>query len=150
MTTRIAPRARTPREMRRVIRSTAMVLDGDRNDGPTTDTPVIGPEILERAARVIRVLGHPLRLRLLEVLETGETHVNDLVAASGAPQALVSQHLAILRSEDVVGARREGLRVFYRITEPKVHRILACIRDCDLPDLSDGSAGPALDLTPGA
>ncbi len=150
MTTRIAQRPRPTLAMRRVIRSTALVLDGDRTGGLTTEAPVIGAEILERAARVIRVLGHPLRLRLLEVLETGETHVNDLVAASGAPQALVSQHLAILRSEDVVGARRDGLRVFYRITEPKVHRILACIRDCDLPDLSNDSAGPALDLTPGA
>jgi ArsR family transcriptional regulator len=91
--------------------------------------------ILERAARVIRVVGHPLRLRLLELLEEGERNVTDLVEESGAGQAIVSQHLAILRAEGVVGSRRDGPRVFYRITEPKVSKILACIRECDVPDL---------------
>jgi len=110
--------------------------------------PSIGPRILERAARVIRVLGHPLRLRLLERLETGEVNVTDLVRASGATQALVSQHLGILRAEGVVGTRRDGGRVFYRITEPKVHRILDCIRDCDMPEVPTwGSARDFLDPT---
>jgi DNA-binding transcriptional ArsR family regulator len=110
--------------------------------------PSIGPRILERAARVIRVLGHPLRLRLLERLETGEVNVTDLVSASGATQALVSQHLGILRAEGVVGTRRDGGRVFYRITEPKVHRILDCIRDCDMPEVRTwGSARDLLDPT---
>jgi ArsR family transcriptional regulator len=107
---------------------------------------VIGPEILERAARVIRVLGHPLRLRILETLEGGERHVTDLVLATGTSQALVSQHLAILRAEDVVGFRREGGRIYYRITEPKVHRILDCIRDCDLPEIDPPAAGALLVL----
>jgi len=107
----------------------------------------IGPQILERAARVIRVLGHPLRLRILEALEDGEHHVTDLVAASGASQALVSQHLAILRAEGVVGFRRDGPRIYYRITEPKVHRILDCIRDCDMPELSAEVAVDLFDLT---
>jgi len=100
--------------------------------------PSIGPQILERAARVIRILGHPLRLRLLERLEVGETNVTDLVRASGATQALVSQHLGILRAEGVVGTRRDGGRIYYRITEPKVHRILDCIRDCDMPEVGRG------------
>ena len=109
--------------------------------------PTIAPKILERAARVIRTLGHPLRLRLLERLEAGEVNVTDLVRASGATQALVSQHLGILRAEGVVGTRRDGGRIFYRITEPKVHRILDCIRDCDMPELaSPWLAGDVLDL----
>jgi len=91
--------------------------------------------VLERAARVIRVLGHPLRLRLLEMLEDGERNVTELVLASGASQAMVSQQLRILRAERVVGDRRDGPRVFYRITEPKVSRILDCIRACDMPDI---------------
>ena len=52
-------------------------------------------------------------------------------------QAVISQQLAILRAEDVVAARREGPRVYYRITEPKVSRILDCIRECDLPERGD-------------
>ncbi|MHB8398896.1 MAG: ArsR/SmtB family transcription factor [Candidatus Limnocylindrales bacterium] len=101
--------------------------------------PPIDVRVLERAARVIRVLGHPLRLRLLELLEEGERNVTELVLAAGVGQAAVSQQLRILRSEGVVGDRRDGPRVFYRITEPKVSKILACIRECDIPDL----AGPS-------
>lgn len=109
--------------------------------------PTVAPMVMERAARVIRVLGHPLRLRLLETLEAGERNVTDLVTASGASQALVSQHLASLRAEGVVGFRRDGPRVYYRITEPKVHRILDCIRDCDMPDPAEGGDWAEFDLT---
>jgi len=102
----------------------------------------IEPGVLARASRVIRVVGHPLRLRLLELLEEGERNVTDLVRGSGAGQATVSQQLKILRAEGVVGDRRDGPRVFYRITEPKVTRILDCIRECDLPELSAPSSPP--------
>ena len=113
----------------------------------------IEPDVLERASRVIRVLGHPLRLRLLELLEGGERNVTELVQASGVGQAKVSQQLQILRAEGVVGDRREGTRVFYRITEPKVSRILDCIRECDLPDLvpsASPATGPELRIVAGS
>lgn len=99
------------------------------------DIAEIDPAILERASRVIRVLGHPLRLRILNLLERAERNVTELVVATGVSQAAVSQQLAILRSEGIVDDRREGSRVFYRITEPKVSRILDCIRACDVPDI---------------
>ena len=92
--------------------------------------PPIADAVLENAAQVIKCLGHPLRLRLLEVLEHGEHSVSELQAASGANQAAVSEQLAILRGRGVVGARRDGSFVLYRLTEPKVRRILACIREC--------------------
>ena len=113
--------------------------------------PSVGPHpsidfrVLERASRVIRVLGHPLRLRLLELLETGERNVTELVLAAGVGQAAVSQQLRILRAEGVVGDRRDGPRVFYRITEPKVSKILACIRECDIPDLAGPSGAEVRD-----
>lgn len=103
---------------------------------PAAASPLtIDPAIMERAARIIRVLGHPLRLRLLEALEAGELCVADLQELTRTNQAVVSQHLGLLRAHGVVDARRDGPRVFYRIVEPKVSRILACIRECDLPDL---------------
>ena len=100
----------------------------------------IDTEVLARASRVIRVVGHPLRLRLLELLEGGERNVTELVRGAGVSQAIVSQQLRILRAEGVVGARREGPRVYYWITEPKVSKILDCIRECDLPDVAGGTA----------
>ncbi len=113
---------------------------------PAAQLAAIDATVLERASRVIRVLGHPLRLRLLESLETGERNVTDLVLATGVSQAMVSQQLRILRAERVVDDRREGARVFYRITEPKVSRILDCIRECDLPELIDPGDGATPDL----
>lgn len=108
-------------------------------------TREIGAEVLERASRVIRVVGHPLRLRLLELLEDRERNVTELYRAAGVSQAVASQQLRILRSEGVVGDRREGPRVYYRITEPKVIRILDCIRECDLPELPESrQAAPGL------
>jgi DNA-binding transcriptional ArsR family regulator len=104
------------------------------------------PAVLERASRVIRVVGHPLRLRLLELLEGGERNVTDLMVSSGVSQARVSQQLRILRTEGIVDDRREGGRVFYRIIEPKVTRILDCIRECDIADLLEPSSAPAPDL----
>ena len=97
----------------------------------------IDPAVLDRAARVIRILGHPLRLRILELLEVGERNVADLQDELSVSQAVISQQLAILRAEDVVAPRRDGSRVFYRIIEPKVSHILDCIRQCDLPERAD-------------
>jgi ArsR family transcriptional regulator len=93
---------------------------------------MIATDVLARAAEVIKCLGHPLRLRLLESLEHGERAVGELQEYSGASQTAVSQHLSALRARGIVDSRRESTRVFYRITEPKVQPILNCIRTCDL------------------
>jgi len=111
-------------------------------DEATEISQRIDTGVLERAARVIRILGHPLRLRLLEALEAGERNVADLQVEVGVSQALVSQQLAILRAEGVVASRRDGPRVYYRIVEPKVSHILDCIRQCDLAERPDLVAMP--------
>jgi DNA-binding transcriptional ArsR family regulator len=100
----------------------------------TSEKPlVIEQGVLTQAAEVIKCLGHPLRLRLLEALEGGERSVTELQDYSGAPQAAVSQQLATMRARHVVDCRRDGAHVYYRIIEPKVKAVLACIRSCDLP-----------------
>jgi ArsR family transcriptional regulator len=93
----------------------------------------IESDVLVNAAEVIKCLGHPLRLRLLEALEQGEKTVTELQHHAGTTQAAVSQQLATLRARRIVDNRRDGANVFYRIIEPKVTAILACIRSCDLP-----------------
>lgn len=99
---------------------------------PAPMTAPLDSTILDRAAAVIKCLGHPLRLRILESLESGEKNVSQLQEHSGATQAAVSQQLATLKGRGIVDSRREGVHVFYWITEPKVSAILTCIRDCDL------------------
>jgi len=88
----------------------------------------ISPEILSRAAAVLRCLGHPLRLRLLEALETGEKTVTELQEHTGASQPTVSHHLMVLKAHGVVDLRRAGPFAYYGIVEPQVQSILECIR----------------------
>lgn len=87
---------------------------------------------LRRAADMIKCLGHPLRLRLLEAMQECEMTVKDLQEYTGAAQAAVSQQLGILRGKSVVECRREGVFVYYRVIEPRVSQILGCIREGSL------------------
>ncbi|MFC1661829.1 ArsR/SmtB family transcription factor [Gemmatimonadota bacterium] len=91
----------------------------------------IDPAALTKAADVIKVVGHPDRLRILEMLEDGEKAVGEIQELLNLPQAIVSQHLAKMRGWRIVEPRRDGTHVYYRIIEPKVRHILDCIRHCD-------------------
>ena len=91
----------------------------------------IDPVLLSRAAEIIKMLGHPERLKIVEVLERGEATVSEIQEAIGIAQAIVSQHLARMRGCNIVAARRDGSYVRYRVIEPKVHHVLNCIRECD-------------------
>ncbi|HTL05177.1 MAG TPA: metalloregulator ArsR/SmtB family transcription factor [Gemmatimonadales bacterium] len=93
----------------------------------------VNPAVLARAAEIIKLVGHRERLTILEALETGELTVSEICGVCRLSQAICSQHLRRLRHLKVVACRKDGLNVHYRIIEPKVHHILACIRTCDLP-----------------
>jgi DNA-binding transcriptional ArsR family regulator len=89
-------------------------------------TERIDPTILELHARVCKTMAHPVRLALLNALRQGERGVGDLAEAVGFPQPLVSQHLAVLRNQGLLGHRRNGNEVFYWVAYPKM------IQACDL------------------
>ena len=80
------------------------------------------------AATMIRALGHPVRLRLVEALERGECCVSDLQGVLGVPQAIVSQHLAKMKAAGIVTCRRDGVNVRYLVAEPRVLALLHCLR----------------------
>jgi ArsR family transcriptional regulator len=84
--------------------------------------------VLERAADILKLLGHRERLMILEAIEPGERMVSDICDACDLEQAVCSQHLRRLRQLKVVTCRREGANVYYRVVEPKVHHILNCMR----------------------
>lgn len=95
---------------------------------------LIDVRVLEAAAEVIKLLGHPLRLRIVELLEDGEKSVGELTTALGVEQAIASQQLIKLRGKSIVAARRRGVHVFYRVANPRVLKILACVRGCSVED----------------
>jgi ArsR family transcriptional regulator, cadmium/lead-responsive transcriptional repressor len=76
-------------------------------------------------AKYFRGLGDPIRLRILELLQSeGELTVGALVQRLGLPQPQVSNHLACLRWCGFVESRRQGRRVFYRVADRRVEAML--------------------------
>ena len=80
-------------------------------------------------ATLFRVLGHPARVRILELLRDGERSVGDLQAELGMDSGATSQHLAALRRIGLVTGRRDGTSVFYRVEDERVFDLLAAGRD---------------------
>ena len=75
-------------------------------------------------ANLFRVLGHPARVRILELLRDGELSVGALQAALDLDSGGTSQHLAALRRIGVVESRREGTSVYYRVDNEHVFDLL--------------------------
>ena len=82
------------------------------------------PEVVERAASMLRLVGEPTRLTILWALAQGETNVGCLAELAGATPTAVSQHLSRLRLAGVVTTRREGTYVYYSIANPHLTRLL--------------------------
>jgi DNA-binding transcriptional ArsR family regulator len=86
------------------------------------------PEALQRASEILKMLAHPQRLRIIEVLEREqEVPVHALIEETGFPQAVVSQHLNQMRRIGLLCAERRGKEMWYSICEPRTLSILNCI-----------------------
>jgi DNA-binding transcriptional ArsR family regulator len=83
----------------------------------------VNQEQLEQIAERFRLLGEPMRLRILAFLRDGERNVNELVAVTGGGQANISRHLSALRRAGVLARRKEGTKVFYRISDDTVYEL---------------------------
>jgi DNA-binding transcriptional ArsR family regulator len=88
-------------------------------------------------AQLFRVLGHPIRIRMLELLSDGERTVGDLQAALSLDSSSASQHLAALRQQSVLESRRAGTNVYYRLRDPRVSQLLAVAKQLLTSALSD-------------
>jgi DNA-binding transcriptional ArsR family regulator len=82
-----------------------------------------GP-VHEVKANLFRVLGHPARVRILELLREGERSVGALQAELALDSSGTSQHLAALRRIGLVESRREGTSVYYRVEHDAVFELL--------------------------
>ncbi len=80
-------------------------------------------------ADFFRALAHPIRIRILEVLGTGERSVQELQQALKLEQPIVSQQLAILRSKNIVTPRKLGTTVQYALSDPLLTKLLAVARE---------------------
>src|SRR6266508_6361060 len=80
-------------------------------------------DLVELIARRFRVLGEPMRIRLLDELRDGEATVGELSEALAASQQNVSKHLAVLGEVGILGRRKEGNHVHYRIVDESVFEL---------------------------
>ncbi len=79
-------------------------------------------------AELFKALGHPVRLRILELLESGEKTVSELQAVLEIESSSVSQQLSLMRVRQLVDARKHGTNVFYTVRDPSIFDLLATAR----------------------
>jgi len=77
-------------------------------------------EVFEKAAEVFRVMSAPMRLRIISALCNGEKNVGELLSEIDTTQPNMSQHLNTLYQAGVLGKRREGVQIYYRIVNDRV------------------------------
>ena len=90
---------------------------------------IASDELLLRIAEVLKAMADPTRLKILHSLQQGERCVSDILEVVGGSQANVSKHLSVLKRAGLVESRRDGLNVFYEISDEGVFTI--CRNVCD-------------------
>ena len=96
------------------------------------------PDSLRRfKAEIFQALAHPTRIAIIELLSDRELSAGDLIEKLGMEQANVSQHLAVLRSRQLVANRKAGNQVFYSVRDPILLEVLALMRTYFQKHLTD-------------
>lgn len=90
------------------------------------DVPTTGDHY-DRTAALMKVLSHPVRLQILDLLRRRAECVCHLETVVQKPQPYISQQLAVLRSEGLVTDRKERQNVYYRVTDPEIMALLAVV-----------------------
>ena len=84
---------------------------------------------LEMAAECLRILAHPHRLRMIQMLLNDDYTVGELAEACEIPSHMASEHLRLMKRCGLLDAQRDGRKTYYQIAEPHLASIMACIED---------------------
>ena len=88
-------------------------------------------ELMEEAAGMLKAVAHPIRLAIVELLDSGaRRNVSEIFGMLGLEQAVVSHHLAILRDRGVLSQERDGKHMYYFLRHPRLTEIVSCVKDC--------------------
>jgi DNA-binding transcriptional ArsR family regulator len=90
-------------------------------------------------ASICHTLANPKRLEIIDKLRARELSVTELAGALEISQANLSQHLAIMRQNGIVTTRREGLNIFYQLSNPKIVEACDLMRQVLLEHLETGA-----------
>ena len=86
-------------------------------------------ENIEQAAVAMQAMSHPLRIKILCLLSSGEMMVQEITDAVGSTQSNISQHLAILKACGMIKSRKQATKVLYRIEDERIVKLIGLTRD---------------------
>ncbi|GAA2630214.1 ArsR/SmtB family transcription factor [Streptomyces virginiae] len=121
-------------------------MSGRASKANEDETPEVSTPLYQLKAEFFKTLGHPVRIRVLELLSQREHAVSELLTEVGVESASLSQQLAVLRRANLVHTRREGVSVHYRLASDEVAELLRVARSI-LTGVLQGQASLLADLT---
>ena len=80
--------------------------------------------MLNKTSNLFKAISHPSRVQILEYLSSSERCVCEIISELGLGQSNVSQHLAVLRRENLIESRKQGLQVMYQIKHLEILAVL--------------------------
>ena len=83
--------------------------------------------LFEKQAEIVKAIGHPLRIAILDFLKDGEQCVFDIAQHLGSERSNVSRHLSVMVGAGVLGHRKEGLKVIYALKTPCILEFFSCV-----------------------
>jgi DNA-binding transcriptional ArsR family regulator len=87
-------------------------------------------EILDKASDCLRVIAHPTRLRIVDILMQGEFPVGEIAEMCETSPSQTSEHLRLLKGQGLLDSERRSRSVYYTIADPRLPAMLSCIRRC--------------------
>ena len=86
--------------------------------------------LFEKQAEIVKAIAHPLRIAIVDFLKDGEQCVCDIAGHVGSERSNVSRHLSVMVNAGVLGYRKEGLKVIYKLKTPCILDFFSCITAC--------------------
>ena len=102
----------------------------DEGNAMTVTEARYADDALRRAAECLKVIAHPDRLRIIELLARGPLAVHEVADECGLAQHVACGHLRLLTGHGLLESQRNGRFVTYRIADPRLPRILDCVKNC--------------------
>jgi len=97
---------------------------------PKSKPVLLDWEKAQRAADILKSMAHPTRLRIAELLQTGEMTVGEIQGTLGTSQSLTSQQLSLMKARGILKSRKVGKSVYYGVDSPEVIQVLHCLKKC--------------------
>ena len=102
-------------------------------------------KIFELHADVCKIFSNAKRLEIINMLKDGEVSAGELLEKTGLSKANLSQHMTVLKSKGVINTRKEGINIYYCITNPKIIQVCTLMKEVLLEQLEEkGKMAPRL------